>query len=493
MNIIIKTISLTFLALIISSNDCSAADLVYGPYEVGFESYKTYDKSRPYILGNDSISRPLLIHFWYPSQDKIKGRTLNFKHYIDLIAQREDYETSTSEIEKNSFNYVNAYSEFAKKNLALDTSISTQLILDSPVSAKSGIPIHKNGSGFPLLVYAPSNSKSSVQNHMICEYLASHGFMILSVSSAGPNSMQRKNLEESVMAQVTDMEYILKYTEDSLSITYTKLGLLGFSSGGLAITIFQMRNESADAVFSMDGGQEYGAYSALYRMADFNLMKTNIPYCSVVNNYENFSIYPLYNSVLTTEKYLLQMPCLDHNGFISHWRFFESCSQGSTISKASISYDYMSQCALDFFSTYLKSAASVNNSPLFSGLDKQYIRPVSQNYSYMTTLCNTLLDNNLDAAAALTEEYKAELFAEETQINILAKMFIDKKTDLAIWLYINNAKNHPDSWQAHYDLGYAYKEKGETLLSKNALLKAEELNPGNSDISDLLREVSQME
>ena len=493
MTIFFKIISLTILICTLPKTDCTASDLVYGPYSVGFESYNTYDDSRPYLLGEDTISRPLLIHFWYPSQENIEGHTLDFKHYIDLIAKRENYGKLTSEIDENSFNYVYAYSEFAKSNLGLDTSIHAQEILNSPVYAKSGIPIQKIGSGFPLLIYAPSNSKASVQNHMICEYLASHGFMILSVGSAGPTSMQRENIGESTMAQVTDMEHMLKYCEDSLHIKYTNLGLFGYSSGGNAITIFQMRNESVDAVFSMDGGQEYGAYLALYKMADFNLEKANVPYCTVVNNYENFSIYPLYNSVPTSEKYMFQMPYLNHNGFISHWHFFESCSSRSTKSHLGISYDYMNKCALGFFSKYLKPAPSIYDSSFLSGMDKEYILPVNDNHSSITTLCNTLLDNNLEAATSLVNENKTELFADETLVNILARMFIDTNIDLTIWLYLNNVENHPDSWQAHYNLGYAYKEKGEPLLSKNVLLKAKELNPENTDIANLLNEINQLD
>jgi len=490
MNPIFKNICLTLLICSVSGISCIASDLEYGPFNVGFKSYKTYDDTRPYLLGEDTISRPLLIHLWYPSKGKIEGGTFDFKHYIDLIAVRENYGILKSEIHKNSFNYVNAYSDFAKRGLGLDTSVHTRQILDAPVYARSGLSLQQNGPEFPLLIYAPSNSKSSVQNHMICEYLASHGYMILSVSSAGPNSIRRENIAESTMAQVIDMEHILKYCEDSLNIEYTGLGVFGFSSGGQASTIFQMRNERVAAVFSMDGGQEYGAYSALYKMEDFNLEMTNVPYCSVVNNYENFSIYPLYNSVLTSEKYIFQMPRLDHNGFISHWCFFESCSSDSNRSPIAISYYYMSECALGFFSKYLKPAQPQYDSIFFSGPDREYIQAVSQDYSCITALCNALQDNNLDSAARLVDDYKAEFFAEETQIHILARMFIDGKIDLAIWLYKINVKNHPESWQAHYDLGYAYKEKGETLLAKDELLKAKELNPGNKDITDLLDEIT---
>jgi len=152
----------------------------------------------------------------------------------------------------------------------------------------------------------------------------------------------------------------------------------------------------------------------------------------------------------------------------------------------------MSDCALGFFNKYLKPAPSSFNGTFFTGSDMDYIQPVSRNYSCITTLCNILLDNNLDSAARLVDDHKAELFADETQINILARMFIDSKIDLAIWLYKNNLKYHPDSWQAHYNLGYAYKEKGEPLLSINELLKAKELNPGNTDIINLLNEIDEM-
>jgi dienelactone hydrolase len=67
------------------------------------------------------------------------------------------------------------------------------------------------------------------------------------------------------------MEYMLKYFEDSLNIQYTGLGLFGFSSGGNAISLFQMENEDVDAVLSMDGGQEYSAYMDIYKMKEFDL------------------------------------------------------------------------------------------------------------------------------------------------------------------------------------------------------------------------------
>jgi len=490
MNANLKIISLAALIAIISGTDCIAKDLVFGPYEVGFESYQTYDHSRSYLLGEDSISRPLLFHFWYPSKGKKTGSAMSYKHYIDLIAQREDFKRPQSEIDEFSFNYIKGYSDYAKKNFELDTSISTHEILDAPVFARSGIPIQNIGSEFPLLIYAPSNGKASVQNHLLCEYLASHGFMILSVASAGPNSINRDKIEESAIAQVTDMEHMLNYFEDSLHIQYTKLGLFGFSSGGNAIALSQMRNEGADAVLSMDGGQEYSAYMAIYKMKEFILDNTNVPYCSVVNNFEN-SIYPFYHSIRATEKYLIRMPYLNHFGFVSNWLFFDRCTADSNKSKVSISFEYLSECSLGFFSKYLKSEPSLFDNKIFTKQVDDYIEPVDYNYSAITTLCNTLLENDIDSAAKLVENNKNVLFDGANHLGLLGRMFSDK--DITNWLYLQNVKYDPDSWRAYFDLGYIYKEKGETLLAKEALLKAKKLNPENTDITNLLNEIDRSE
>jgi tetratricopeptide (TPR) repeat protein len=68
-------------------------------------------------------------------------------------------------------------------------------------------------------------------------------------------------------------------------------------------------------------------------------------------------------------------------------------------------------------------------------------------------------------------------------------MFIDKHIDFALELFLFNVDKHPDSWQAYYNVGYAHKVKGEFTASRNALLKALELNPENPDIAALLDEL----
>jgi len=487
----IKISYLSILFILLSGGFAYAQIIEIEPCDVGFEYYKTYDDSRRYILNDDTISRPLLIHFWYPSNANTKKDSYYFKDYIDLIAIREDFNKPAPEIAEHSINFINAYAGFARQYLGLDTNTTTQQILDCPVLAHHGSALANSKEAFPLIIYAPSNSKSSVQNHIICEYLASHGFMVISVGSAGENSIERGIDQESILAQVMDMEYLLHYFEDSLKIKYTGLGLMNFSSGGLATSIFQMKNKNVKAVFSMDGSQEYGAYNSLFKVEGFNLEEANVPYCLLINNFENFSIYPYYNSINSDYKYMIRMPYLGHSGFVSYWNFFNFCSATSSVNHFCESYNSICDIALLFFDEYLQSEPAGKTKSKLNFQASEYVQPVSSNNSMVMQLCNSILTNGLDTAKVFLYE-KQEVFKEkENEINLLSRMFIDRYIETSIALLTFNTEMHPDSWKAHYELGFAYKEKGEMSLSKEALLKAQQLNPENSEIRKLLTDISE--
>ena len=484
-----------FLTLLICfcSNLCRAQEAVNDTYSVGFQYFKTHDKSRQYFLNEDSISRPLLIHFWYPAHKNNEKEHLCFKDYIDLIAIRENFDRNQVEIDASTYNFVNAYAEFAKQHLKIDSHITTEQIINSPVLAQYGIAMAKSKEKFPLLIYTPSNSKSAIQNHMLCEHLASHGFMIISVGSAGKTSLRRPHMRESILAQVTDMEFILHYFEDSLNIEYTHLGLVDFSSGGLANTIFQMKNNQVKAILSLDGGQEYGAYPSLFSLDEFDLIKTNIPYCLLVNNYKNFSIYPFYNSVLTKEKFRFRMPLLDHNGFVSYWNFFNSPSSNSKDCQVCSTYDYICETACLFFNKYLNHHSLKTDTSDIIFPANEFIIADTIDHSKITQLCNIILSSNNEEGIRFLNKNQDIFIHQENEINILSRMFRDGNIELCLQLLLFNVQRHPNSWKAHYELANTYKITGDLILSKKALSTALNLNPKNPEINKLLDEINTFE
>ncbi|MEN8123472.1 MAG: tetratricopeptide repeat protein, partial [Bacteroidota bacterium] len=221
----------------------------------------------------------------------------------------------------------------------------------------------------------------------------------------------------------------------------------------------------------------------------FNLKKTNVPYCLVVNNYENFSIYPYYNSIISDKKYMIRMPYLDHNGFVSYWNFFNGCSSHTSVNHFCNSYNSICDIALLFFNEYLHPIPASKSNINFQ--TNEYMQPLSGNNSIVMQLCNSILTYGTDTASSILNQNQEIFKRKENEINILSKLFIDHNIETSIFLLTFNAKMHPDSWQAHFELGFAYKEKGEFSLSKQALLKARQLNPDNSEITKLLNEINE--
>jgi tetratricopeptide (TPR) repeat protein len=240
----------------------------------------------------------------------------------------------------------------------------------------------------------------------------------------------------------------------------------------------------------MDGSQEYSSYISLFSLEDFSLEKANVPYCLMVNNFENISIYPYFNSIVSKEKYMFRMPYLTHNGFVSYWTFFDQCSTESTKNPMSISYNYICKYALAFFNDYLKKKSSSNQIMESSFTKNEYVEPYIQDNGSMAYLCNTILAYNIDSANHVLNQNNDIYYSKEEEINILGKMFIDNTIETAIQLFSYNSRLHPESWQAHFNLGWAYKEDGEIALARKYLSKAQELNPDNNDITRLLNEVS---
>ena len=147
-----------FLLLTVNTHLLCMSNLNEDKYNVGFRYYKVFDTSRLYTANQDTTFRPLLINFWYPSKAESQKDNMNFKQYIDLISIREDFSKTNDVIDSDSYNFVNAYAQFAKNSYAIGLNITTQQILDSPVKACLNLPIEKGE--FPLIIYAPSNSKT---------------------------------------------------------------------------------------------------------------------------------------------------------------------------------------------------------------------------------------------------------------------------------------------------------------------------------------------
>jgi dienelactone hydrolase len=477
-----KIISICLVLLIYKFSYCQSENI--GSYGVGFKYFKTTDNSRNYIIENDTVNRPMLIHYWYPSENNSESNYMTFKDYIDLIAIREDFGKTKMEIDKITEGFINAYLGFSKQQFGIDTSIRTEDVLNSRVKAiYDAKPI---ADKFPLIVYAPSNSKSAVQNHIMCEYLAGNGYCVVSVGSAGYETLKRFDQKKAVLAQVLDMEFIVKYIRDSLKVDFSNIGLFGYSSGSTATVIYQMRNPEVKALVSLDGSHEYAFYRILNRIEDFDFNKANTPYLMIANKYKDYSVFPFYSTISVKDKYLYKMTALDHNGFISYWQQFAMCRKTGNENITSESYSVLCYCLNSFFNTTLKSG--VEKQKDFEIQNNELIQKDTTDYNIAAQLLNKILQEGIDSS--ITEMKSNEILykGKADMINTVGRMFLGNENNIAIKIFTANTEIHPGSWEAYYNLALAYKESNQTDEAKRAITKARDLN-NSDDIQKLYDEI----
>jgi tetratricopeptide (TPR) repeat protein len=481
-----KIISISLILLVYEFGFGQSGDIK--SYDVGFKYFKTTDNSRNYFVENDTVNRPMLIHYWYPGQKNTESKNMPFKDYIDLIAIREDFKKNRNEIDQMSEEFIDAYLGFSKQQFGIDTTITTGDVLYSPVKAiYNAKPIVDK---FPLIIYAPSNSKSAVQNHIMCEDLASNGYCVVSVGSAGHETLKRYDQSKATLAQVRDMEFIAKFLSDSLKLSFSDIGLLGFSTGSMATIIYQMRTPEVKAVASLDGSHEYAFYFILNKIEEFSFDKANTSYLMIANKYKDISIFPYYGSIFVENKYLYQMTAIDHNGFISYWQQFAVCSKGGNVNSTIESFTVLCNSINSFFNATLK--LGIENPKEFKIQNNELIKKDTTDYNLIVQLLNQILNDGIDSSITGLKSNKILYKGKANMINILGKMFLGNENDIAIKIFTTNIEIHPESWEGFYNLALAYKESSDKDAAIGAISKAMNINRDIEDIQNLYDEILKM-
>ena len=329
--------------------------LAAGKHAVGFQTIRAYDSTRRYQPRAGMAHRPLLIHVWYPARAATGKRQL----YQDLVAletRRENGTVSAADAAQYCHQTMNGYVSYGKKLMGGLNATPDEVLRSPTASLADAVPARGT---FPLLVYAPSFGKSSIQNHIACEYFASHGYVVASVASAGDTAQAMTSDEKGVMAQVQDLEFLVRFMQKRNPAGFAGIGTFGFSWGGFASVIHQMRNEYVKAVASWDGSIEYQGYEIAQRIPGFDPRRMQAAYICFSNKDEAMTEFPFYKSVPSTRKALYRLNQLEHAEFVAYWTFFAHTRPDAS------GYDtrsYQTLCAytLHFFDNALKGG---NKSP----------------------------------------------------------------------------------------------------------------------------------
>ncbi len=217
-----------------------------GSHAVGLKVVEQYDYSRTYRPATDELgkpqsgerARPLQTLIWYPAQASSE-KAMTVGDYIQLKA------TETSFGKPEASPEMKEWMDEAKPT-DKDAMWARR---DAPLAA----------GRFPVVIYAPSFSSTSWENADLCEYLASHGYVVIASPDMGAATRDMSGDLVGIDAQARDISFLIGYARTLPNTDMSEVAVAGFSWGGISNLFAAARDSRIDALVALDGSMRYFA------------------------------------------------------------------------------------------------------------------------------------------------------------------------------------------------------------------------------------------
>lgn len=225
-------------------------------YPVGHRVISFVDSSRTYrpnVDPSDQLHfRPIAIDLWYPAQPITADSTLRFGQFLHVLQDRATFYSAPQTFDGLPTTVAKSFCD------GFGCSRPTLLLQHPTHTFNQPKAVAKR---FPLILYLASFGSMGYESYLLFESLTRQGYIIACVNSIGryPGDMTMKNAD--LMEQVRDADQILNRLKQDSRIDTTKIGVLGYSWGGLAGVLLAMQRPGIDAVVSLDGSEvhHYGS------------------------------------------------------------------------------------------------------------------------------------------------------------------------------------------------------------------------------------------
>jgi len=328
-------------------NDC-----VKGNFKVGFTHLTLSDYSRTFDKENKFRSIQLTI--WYPASDENDAQPLKYKDYVNLF--QKDKTTGIESFKKDPLQY-------GANDTILNQILQSRTLAIKRAKAEDG--------SLPLVLFAPGINEKSYSNAILCEKLASNGYIVASTSFLEAYSSDLENTPNiHIEPQIRDMEFILAYMRNFKNVNFEKIGLIGHSAGGSSAVMLALRNFNIDAVAVLDGS--FIGNPGLNILSNFDYFDPkylDIPFLHFISGYwrKNGETHidfnnQFFNGIEKSESFILDMYDLLHQSFVSdmHLRFdnsgidYKKLGFDQSEKKTDLSYFVIGEVIQTYFDLHLK-------------------------------------------------------------------------------------------------------------------------------------------
>ncbi len=220
-----------------------------GPYSVGFSTIEQYDLSRSLLPSKDyfgepiegEVGRPIQACYWYPSVAQTDATPMVYGEYAFPYPEDASFFGLLSNLQNRESGTLFFFMG-NNQGLVLN-SMNTEFLAVRDATAAEG--------SFPLIVYHHDGRSGIGQNTVLCEYLASHGFVVVATHALGTSDIAISDSDEDFLSVVRDREIAAAMMQAVPTVDFGRIGLLGFGNGGSTAMIHQMGNFSVGAVATL--------------------------------------------------------------------------------------------------------------------------------------------------------------------------------------------------------------------------------------------------
>jgi len=511
-------------ATVYAQSSCLNPQVQRGPFAVGFKVVHQYDYTRtfkpPYDadgnLESGERARPIQTCIWYPANTPGTTAPMRFEEYVYLMATETNFVDSS---EHQNIIGLNSFLRFYRRpQLTVASELKSQTY-----AFKNAVAV--NGK-FPIVIYAPSWNAPAWENSLLCEYLASHGYLVFASPCLGVTTRYMNiGVDEELFleAQARDIEFLLGFARHYPSADIARIALIGFSWGGTSNVLVAFRNSAVNAVISLDGAirtyysqyfnaSPYESSIKKFKRPFLYLSQKSIPIDSMVAYNMDVS-FTFYDSLDYSDAYWITMHKFSHRDFGSTFiRFVDRQSkqhgagtiwEQASIGDANEGYRLICLYILNFLNGYVKgekeSLEFLKNDPVKNGIPASVLTLQSKvglkTPQSVSEFAHRLKQFGYKKIRELYTEIRKsdiEFSLKEQEVNSWGYTLLRaNKVKEAIEVFSLNTLLYPESSNTYDSLGEAYMVLGDVALAIKNYEQSLALNPGNSNAESMLKILKQ--
>ncbi len=479
-----------------------------GPYPVGLKVVEQYDYSRIYRSKIDDLgkpyqgerARPLQTLIWYPAK-KSSGKPMTVGDYGNLMASETSFDKP--QITHDAQDWI--------KGMAPTLAQSLWAVRDAQLES----------GRFPLVIYAPSFSAMSWENADLCEYLASHGYVVIATPDMGATARNMTGDLAGIDAQAHDISFLIGYAHTLPNTDMSKIAVAGFSWGGISDLFAAARDNRIDALVAFDGSMRY--FPGLVKQAgDVHPEDMTIPLlfftqggmtmedqARYLNDKSKNDGPSVLNAWTHGDLITVRMLGLVHTEFSSMyqrnedtWKDFPEAQNADYAREDGIpGYAWVARYTLHFLDAYLKhdaeAMAYLKKTPAENGVPAHFMgvkyRAAKGLPASMDAFRAELGRQGFDHASAIyaaMQKDSPDFKLDKTALTEWGEDLInDNALPEAVSLLKFEVQIYPDTSSGHAALAEAYMKSGQKQLAIENYRKALDINPDNENAKQNLKEL----